>query len=183
VQPTTADSYRSITHTLTAKSAEFHSFKPKEERNYKEVLKHMHYSINHNDIKAEIEKPAPKVANIWNIKQFRTKLPLSMFFVHLKPAPNNMDILHVEFLQQCKITIEPPRHTRQIAQCSNFQRYGHTKNYCHLQPRCVICAGDHLTLHCHRKDRSSAVGCVRCDGNHPAIYKGCTVYKDLQRKN
>jgi hypothetical protein len=26
--------------------------------------------------------------NIWNMKQYRTKLPLSMFFVELKPAPN-----------------------------------------------------------------------------------------------
>jgi hypothetical protein len=40
-------------------------------------------------------------------------------------------------------------------------------------------AGDHLTLHCHRTDRLST---VRCDGNHPANYKGCTVYKDLQKK-
>jgi hypothetical protein len=37
-------------------------------------------------------------------------------------------------------------------------------------------------LHCQRKDHSSAVRCVLCDGNHPANYKGCTVYKDLQRK-
>jgi hypothetical protein len=110
VQPTTADSYRSITHTLTAKGAEFHTFKPKEERNYRVVLKYMDYSINPDDIKAEIEKLGHKVANIWNIKQFWTKLPLSMFFVDLKPAPNNKDIFDVEFLQQCKITFEPPVH-------------------------------------------------------------------------
>jgi hypothetical protein len=47
---------------------------------------------------------------------------------------------------------------------------------------CFKCAGDRLTLHCQRKDRSSAVRCVLCDGNHPTSYKGCTVYKDLRRK-
>jgi hypothetical protein len=98
VQPTTADSYRSITHILTAKGTEFHTFKPKEERNYRVVLKHMHYSINPDVIKAEIEKHGHKVANIWTIKQFRTKLPLSMFFVDLKPASNNKDIFDVEYL-------------------------------------------------------------------------------------
>jgi hypothetical protein len=43
----------------------------------------MHYSINPDDIKAEIENLGYKVTNIWNIKQYRTKLPLSMFFVDL----------------------------------------------------------------------------------------------------
>jgi hypothetical protein len=94
----------------------------------------MHYSTNPDDIKVGIEMLGHKVENIWNIKQFWTKLPLSMFFVDLKPAPNNKDIFDVEFLQQCKITFEPPRHKREIAQCSNCQCYGHTKNYCHLQP-------------------------------------------------
>jgi hypothetical protein len=47
----------------------------------------MHYSINPDDIKAEIENLGYKVANIWNIKQYRTKLPLFMFFVDLQPAP------------------------------------------------------------------------------------------------
>jgi hypothetical protein len=57
--------------TLTAKGAEFHTFKPKEERNYRVVLKHMHYSVNPDDIKSEREKLGYKVANIWNIKQFQ----------------------------------------------------------------------------------------------------------------
>jgi hypothetical protein len=95
VQPTTADSYRSITHTLTAKGAEFNTFKTKEERNYRVILKHLHCSINPDDSKAENEKLGHKVANIWNIKQFQTKLPLSMFFVDLKPAPKNKDIFDV----------------------------------------------------------------------------------------
>jgi hypothetical protein len=103
VQPTTADSYRTITHTLTDKHAEFHTFKPKKERNYRVVLKHMRHSINPDDMKSEIQNIGHKVANIWNIKQYRTKLPLPMFFVDLKPAPNNKDIFNVEFLQQCKI--------------------------------------------------------------------------------
>jgi hypothetical protein len=98
VQPTTVNSYRSIAHTLTDKHAEFHTFKPKEERNYRVVLKHMHYSINPDDIKAEIENLGHKVANIWNTKQYRTKLPLSMFFVDLKLAHTNKDIFDVEFL-------------------------------------------------------------------------------------
>jgi hypothetical protein len=56
------------------------------------------------------------------------------------------------------------------------------KNYCHLNPRCVKCAGSHSTTQFSRKEISSDVRCVLCGGNHPANYKGCTVYQDLQQK-
>jgi hypothetical protein len=46
----------------------------------------------------------------------------------------------------------------------------------------LACAGDHSTTQCPRKERSSDIRCVLCNGNHPANYKGCTVYKDLQKK-
>jgi hypothetical protein len=103
----------------------------------------MHYYINPEDIKTEIEKPGHTVTNIWNIKQYKTKLSLSTFFVETKPARNN-DIFNAEYIQQCKIKFEPPEHKRDIAQCANCQRCGHAKNYFHLKPRCVRCTGDHL---------------------------------------
>jgi hypothetical protein len=55
----------------------------------------MPYSINPREIKTEIEKVGHMVTSIWNIKQYRTKLPLSMFFIELKPALNNKDIFNV----------------------------------------------------------------------------------------
>jgi hypothetical protein len=141
----------------------------------------MHYSINPQEITAEIQKLGHTITNIWNIKQYRTKLSLFMLFVELKPA---LITRHIQFkyLQQRKTKFEPPKHKRDIAQCANCQRYGHTINYCHLNPRCVICAGYHLTTQCHQKERSIDVRCVLCGGNHPVNYKGCTVYKDLQKK-
>jgi hypothetical protein len=75
------------------------------------------------------------ITDIWNIKHCRTKLPLSMYFVELKPALNNKDIFKVEYIQQCKTIFKPPKHKRDIVQCANCQRYGHFKNYCHLKPR------------------------------------------------
>jgi hypothetical protein len=124
----------------------------------------MHYSINPEEIKTEIVKLGHTVTNIWSSIQYRTKLPLSMSFVEMKPVPNNKDIFNAEYIQQCKIKFEPPRHKKDIAQCANCQRYGHTKNYCHLKTRCVKCPGDHLTNQCHRKERSSDIRCVLCGG-------------------
>jgi hypothetical protein len=42
------------------------------------MLKNMHYSINPEEIKTEIQKLGHTVTNIWNIKQYKTKQPLSM---------------------------------------------------------------------------------------------------------
>jgi hypothetical protein len=98
VQPTTSDSHKSSTHALTEYRAEFHTFKPKEQRNYRAVLKDMYYIINPDDIKAEIEKLGHKVSNVWNITQCRTKLALSMSFVDIKSEPTNKPIFDVEYL-------------------------------------------------------------------------------------
>jgi hypothetical protein len=66
---------------------EFHTYKLKEERSYRVVLKNIHYSMNPEEIKTEIEILGHTVTNIWNIKQYRTKLALSRFFAEVKPAP------------------------------------------------------------------------------------------------
>jgi hypothetical protein len=60
----------------------------------------MHYSINPEEIKTETEL-GHTVTNILNIKHYRTKLPLSILFVKLKPVPNNKDMFNVEYIQQC----------------------------------------------------------------------------------
>jgi hypothetical protein len=65
----------------------------------------MHYSINPDDIKSEIENLGHKVANIWYIKQFRTKLTLTKFFVNLKPAPTIKDISMFNSLNSLNLTL------------------------------------------------------------------------------
>jgi hypothetical protein len=45
VQPKTSATYRAIVKALADKHTEFHTYKPKEERNYRVVLKDMHYFV------------------------------------------------------------------------------------------------------------------------------------------
>jgi hypothetical protein len=46
VHPKTSESYRTIITALAKKHTEPHTYKLKEERSYRVVLKNMHYSIN-----------------------------------------------------------------------------------------------------------------------------------------
>jgi hypothetical protein len=142
----------------------------------------MHYSTDVEDIKSAIEQHGHSVTNIFNIKQQRSNIPLSLFFVDLKPHETNKDIYQLETLNYTKVRFEPPRPKRNLPQCGTCQRYGHTHAYCHHSPRCVKCAGNHLTKLCPRKEKSENVKCVLCDGNHPANYKGCSVYKEIQQR-
>jgi len=141
----------------------------------------MHASTDLDELKRAIEELGHTVTNIWNLKQRLTKKPLPIFFIELKQSSNNKTIYETKYLLQSKIIFEPPREIRDIPQCANYQRYGHTKHFCHRSPRCVKCAGDHTTKTCHMKERSNHVKCVLCNGNHPANYKGCMIYKELQR--
>lgn len=140
----------------------------------------MHYSTNPDDIKSALEKLGHSVTNVWNIKQRVTKKPLPIFIVDLKQNTNNKTIYEVKSLLQCSIIIELPRPKRDIPQCANCQRYGHTKSYCSRKPRCLKCAENYLTADYTRKERSDNVKCILYSGNYSVNYKVCTVYKELQ---
>lgn len=85
-------------------------------------------------------------------------------------------------LLHTRVKFEPPHLKRDVLQCTRCQRVNHTKNYCHYTPRCVKCAGEHLTSTCKKTEKvNNDVKCVNCTGNHPANYRGCTYIKNLQK--
>lgn len=178
----TPEEYRIIVKQLEIKETEFYTYKPKQERSFKVVLKNLHPSTNPEEIKQALKDAGHDATNVWNIKQRATKQPLHMFIVEIAPKSNNKNIYDIQYLLHCRIKFEPPRPVRTIPQCANCQQYGHTKAYCRRKPKCIKCAGDHQSAKCSRKERSDMVKCVLCDGNHPANYKGCNIYKDLQKQ-
>jgi len=70
-------------------SIEFHTYKPKREKSFMVVLKHMSPKEKIDAIKRDIEELGLKVINI---KKCGIKVPLNMFYVELKPENNNKDI-------------------------------------------------------------------------------------------
>ena len=103
-----------------------------------------------------------------------------MFFVDLEPAEINNDIFGITSLLHTKIKIEEPHKRKDVVQCQNCQDFGHTRTYCSYFPRCVRCGGPHPSSSC-TKSKETPAKCALCEGDHPANYKGCRIYKDLQR--
>jgi len=61
--------YVSIVKGLKSRNMEIHTYKPKQEKSFKVVLKHIHVTVNLDDIKKEIEDLGHSVINMWNICQ------------------------------------------------------------------------------------------------------------------
>lgn len=181
VQPTAPENYTKIVKTLTAKKMAFHTYQLKQKKSFRVVIQNIHHTVDIAELTEEIIKKGHIVTGIHNIKHRTTKMPLSMFYVNLKPQENNKSIYDIQFLQNMKVQVEPPHTKREIVQCLRCQTYGHTKSYCNRQPRCVKCGNNHLTSLC-TKSKETAATCVLCEGNHPANYKDCIVYKEIQKR-
>ena len=112
----------------------------------------------------------------YNEYKTQTKEPLSLFNVDLEPQANNKEIFNLQFLGNTKITIEAPHKSHNIVQCQRCQAYGHSKTYCTKPYQCVKCGGQHDSKDC-TKPRHNPAKCALCGDDHPANYKGCTVYR------
>ena len=178
VQLQSSAKYLDTVNMLKSKNTEYYTYKPKNERGFKVILRNMHYSADLDEIKLELSSMNHKVINIYNILQRGSKKPTSLFSIELETSPNNKEIYSVQYLANCKISFEPPHHKGTIPQCSNCQKYGHTKNFCNLNPVCVKCAGKHKTSDCPKKNDENSPKCALCSSNHTANYKGCEIYKN-----
>lgn len=183
LQLSNKEDYCKVTDMLKGKKTEFHSYQMKDEKSFKVILKGVHQSSDTTEIIDALKELGHEACDISIVRSRKTGKDLPMFFVNLKKNTNNKDIYKITRLVNMVVSIEPP-HTnkKEIPQCARCQRFGHTKSYCHLGPRCVKCTKPHLTSECPRKEKDNKVVCVNCEGDHPANYKGCLVYQNLRKK-
>ena len=182
VQPTESSVYTSIIKALMEKNTEFHSYKPRQDRSFRVVVRNLHPSTETQDIKQAIMEKGHEVTNIWNAKQRSTNRPLPLHFIDIKPYPTNKEVYQIATLLHTKVTVEATHVKRAIPQCMRCQKYGHTKNQCRNSPKCLKCAEQHLTSECPRKVQDDAVKYANCGDQHPANYRGCLVHKKLQQQ-
>jgi hypothetical protein len=177
IYPHSSETYRSLVTHLRNNNIVFHTYQLKQDRAYRVVLRDIHHSIPTQDIVDELAAKGPQVRNIINIPNRVTKEPLPLFFVDLEPQPNNKEIYDLHHLFNSKNRVEPPRPKQTTIQCTR-QEYGHSKTYCNKPYYCVKCGQQHDSKTC-TKMRDTPATCALCQGNHPANYKGCSVYRDL----
>lgn len=181
IQTSTPDAYRSLIRYLKEEKAEYHTYQLQQDKPIRVVIRNLHPSTPTSLIKSELEFRQFEVRNITNVLHKINRHPLPLFFVDLEPSNQSKDIYKLTSLLHTKIKVEEPFKAKTISQCLNCQNYGHTKTYCGYPPRCVRCGASHLSSDCPNS-RDAPPTCALCQGSHPASYKGCAVYKDLQRR-
>jgi hypothetical protein len=90
-------------------------------------------------------------------------------------------VFGINRIQGATVKIEPLRKPNLIPQFKRCQLHGHTQKYSQRQPRCVKCAGKHLTADCKKRPEQKPK-CANCNLEHPASYRGCEVAKAFQAR-
>ncbi|VVC25083.1 Hypothetical protein CINCED_3A002976 [Cinara cedri] len=73
-----------------------------------------------------------------------------------------------------------PYKPKVISQCLKCQDV-HTRVYCGYPFRCVHCSVFHPSTEC-TEPRNLAAKCALCSCDYPADYRGCSVYRQLERR-
>lgn len=179
IRPNNRINYNIVIDYLKETDAEFHSFRPHCKRQYKAVIRNLHHSTIITDITNALAELGHSATRVVNIKKSHRPLPL--FHVELASKDNNKDIFKIKKLLHSTVLIEKPHTKRKNPpQCYTCQAYGHTRNYCSQQPRCVKCGDNHSTDMC-TKDSSLPAKCALFSGAHTASYKGCIIHKKLTK--
>lgn len=123
--------------------AEYHTYQSRDDKDFRILNRNIHPSTPTSKIGIAIQEIGLTVRQVVNIGYKITKIPFPIFFVDLEPSELNKDIFHVSTTLHTKIKIEEPHKRREIIQCMNCQKYGHSISYCSYSPRCVRCTGTH----------------------------------------
>lgn len=181
INVSTSDDYRALTSHFDSINVQYHSFCPPDNKRLSVIMRSVPISLTDEEISTELKSknyPVLKVTRLFN----KNKLPMPLCALELEDSDTGNEIFGLEFLFHSKIVIELKRKSKSIPQCTRCQRFGHTKNYCRLQPRCVKCTGNHLYSECPKK-KEDPVQCVNCSDSHTANYRGCPYYLNLKSRS
>lgn len=182
------DQFRRFIAVLREEQIEYFTFENKQDRPMKVMARGLHPTCPPLMIIDDLTRKGFKVTQATNILKKEknnntvTKKPLPLFMLSFDKTEDSKKIFAIEPIAGMKVKIEPMRKkTALIPQCKKCQTFGHTQAYCNREPRCVKCAGKHLTTNC-TATRLENPKCTNCGEAHPANYRGCIIAKELQKR-
>jgi hypothetical protein len=175
----TEEHYRTASMMLNEAQFIWSTYENKQTRPIRVIVKKLHSSCSPEQIVQELRRKGYQILDAVNILKWNTKEPLPVFMLTFERTENIQKIYEITAIRGMKVEVTPYRKTKLLPQCKNCQSWGHTKAYCHKDPRCVKCAGQHNTDNC-TKTRETPPKCYNSEENHPANYRGCIVAKELQ---
>ncbi|GFU18566.1 zinc finger protein [Trichonephila clavipes] len=108
--------YRNLSHWLEQTGVEFKSFMLKQDRPIKVVIRGLPSNTEPEDIKAEIEAEGFKVAKISQMKNYRTKAPMPLFYLQIENGVDAPKIYDFTELFGARIEVKPSERGNKINQ-------------------------------------------------------------------
>ncbi|KAL4144098.1 hypothetical protein QTP88_006328 [Uroleucon formosanum] len=171
------DDYRTATKLFDDSGTEYHTYQFPENKQLSVIIRNLPVNMSEACIYKELVELKFEVASVTRLQNtFKTPIPI----VAILLSKSSTEIYSLNRLLHCVVTVEPRQPSKGIPQCTNCQRFSHTKKFCHLPPICVKCAGDHHYSSCP-KEIETPPKCVNCLSDHPATYRGCTFYKEISK--
>ncbi|KAI5706013.1 hypothetical protein M8J75_004026 [Diaphorina citri] len=182
VEFSSTDTYRGACSLLDSKNLQYHSYRLPQDKTIDVVIKHLPVAFTDQEVADELQIIGFKdfkLMRVWD----REKKPIPVVSVYLdRKHDKNKEIFDLSRFMNCVVSVEPKKKSHHIPQCTKCQRYGHTKNYCKLSPRCLFCSLPHPSSECEKKKEDSIKVCANCGENHTANFKGCAYYSELRKK-
>jgi len=187
-----SESYRALTRKLDDTGIQWYTYENKNERPIRVMVRGLQASCSNEDIQENLKQRGYKILDAVNFikkekkdvngEQTITKRGLPLFMLSFDNKESIEKIYQIRNILNIVCKIEPLRNnTKLIPQCKRCQGFNHTQTYCRKEPRCVKCAGKHLTKNCSM-NRQMEPKCINCKEAHPANYRGCVVAKELQKR-
>ncbi|KAG8236363.1 hypothetical protein J437_LFUL016583 [Ladona fulva] len=177
---------------LVKDNIHFYTYRLASEKKQNFIIRDLPINMPVEDIKEALEEEGITVNRVVQLKTTRplkTALdngiksvplrPLPLFPVELDDASAIEKFLMIRFICGLTVRIEKFKPPKGTPQCHRCQQFGHVYKACHMPVRCVKCGLGHLSSECPKPKNEPAL-CANCNGNHPASYRGCSVYKKLK---
>lgn len=177
---------------LEKTKTKFFTFTPKELKTKTYLLKGLSADTDPIHVYDELCKFQNEELQFVKVNQFTTKksekegYDLPIFLVQISGDSKVNELKKINgFLHRC-VRWESLRKP-EIPQCRRCQSFFHSAANCYLPPRCVKCKETHEIGKCSLStvttDEREKLYCVLCNKyGHPASYKGCEKYKEMQQK-
>lgn len=178
---TNIEDYRNITKFYTDHGINYYTYQDPTTKPLSVVLKNVPKTLSLDDIKNELESQNFTIIKTTRILN-KEKKPTLVVAVDLQNNEEAKEIFAINHLCHAIIKVEPRRYGGGDPQCFRCQRFGHTRNYCKMQYRCVKCIGNHPSTEC-TKPLDTPPTCTNCHENHPANFRGCKYYVEHKQKS
>ncbi|RZC42324.1 hypothetical protein BDFB_013312, partial [Asbolus verrucosus] len=167
------EQWTKVNKLLNEQQVEFHTYIPAEEKTHAFVLRGLDQRPTPKEIAEDLENNYNLLADkIYEMKG--TARPLYLVVMDKNITIDKLE-KHIRIVLYTKVQWERHQNNKLIVQCHRCQEWGHATSNCHANPKCLKCAGPHLTRECEHGHLNSPK-CANCNGDHVANSTMCPIY-------